>query len=264
MTRPRRPVKRIDDRHLRLEYKGGRCVICGLTIKVTERRFFTSKGTFEFNHIDPSQKAPDYSKLIRRVVSTTQLDELDKCNLLCRLCHGVWTNQRLTGSLSFTHTLPDGRTVTKDFLNHRMIESYKGKPRIFLFADNPANVDVYEYKLGDGACVVRVGYELECELAELLLATRHEGTLRIQDRKGLVFKADRVGDSKLRSEVSVRFPIIKFEGKPDKPGDPHVWARNGKMIIDGQRVSDKGAISYEMEYAPIEQGLAEKAAKESA
>jgi hypothetical protein len=264
MTRPRRPVKKIDDRHLRLEYKGGRCVICGRTVKAMERRFSTSKGIFEFNHIDPSQKARDYSKLIRRVLSATQLDELDKCNLLCRVCHGVWTNQRLTGSLSFTQTLPDGRTVTKDFLNHGLIESHQGRPKIFLFADNPADVDVYEYKLGEGKGVVRVGYELESDLAELLLATRREGTLRIRDRKGSVFKADRVNECKLRFEFCVRFAIIKLEGKPDVPGAPHLWVRNGKVIIDGQRVSDKGVISAEMEYSAIERGLAEKAARESA
>ena len=263
MKRPRRPVKLIDDRYLRLEYKGGRCVICGQTVKATERRFFTSKGAFEFNHIDPGQKHPDYSNLIRRVVSATQLDELDKCNLLCRGCHGAWTNQRLTGSLSITQTLPDGRTVTKDFLRHGLIEMKRGKPKLHLFADHAANVDVFEYKLGAGKAVVRVGYELEGDIPGLLLATRSEGTLGIWDTKGQVFKADRLDDSKLAVEFCVRFPIMKMEGKPDKPGDPHVWVRNGIMIIDGQQVSDKGVMSVEMEYAVIERGLVEKAARES-
>ena len=210
----------------------------GRLVKATEQRFLTSKGTFEFNHIDPSQKAPDYSNLIRRTISESQLDELDKCNLLCRLCHGVWTNQRLTGALSFTQTLPDGRTVTKDFLNHGLIESHKGKPRLFLFADNPANVDVYEYRLGGRGSVVMIGYELERDLVGLLLATRDESSLCIWDRKGWVFNADRMDSAKLRFRFAVRFPIIKFEGKPERPGDPHVSAQNGKLIIEGARVEN--------------------------
>jgi hypothetical protein len=80
-----------------LEYLGGRCVICRHSIAAVERRFLTSRGAYEFNHIDPSQKSPIYEKLIRRVISAAQLDELDKCNLLCRICHGIWTNQRLNG-----------------------------------------------------------------------------------------------------------------------------------------------------------------------
>src|SRR4051812_25410231 len=94
VAKPSKPVRKVDDRHLRLEYLGGRCVICHRCIKAVERRYLTSKGTFEFNHIDPSQKSPIYEKLIRRVISAAQLDELDKCNLLCRVCHGIWTNQR--------------------------------------------------------------------------------------------------------------------------------------------------------------------------
>jgi len=107
--------KKIDDRHIRLEYMGGRCTVCRRGIKAVEKRYLTSKGAFEFNHIDPAQKSAIYEKMIRRVASTEQFDELDKCNLLCRMCHAVWTNQRLKGKVQITLQLPDGRIIKKKF-----------------------------------------------------------------------------------------------------------------------------------------------------
>jgi hypothetical protein len=112
MTRPRKADTKVDDRRLRLEYMGGRCTICRRSIKAVERRYLTSKSAFEFNHIDPAHKSAIYEKLIRRVVTSEQFDELDKCNLLCRMCHAVWTSQRFSGKLRITLTFLNGRTIT--------------------------------------------------------------------------------------------------------------------------------------------------------
>ena len=264
MARPSKPVRKVDDRHLRLEYMGGRCVICRRSIKAVERRYLTSKGTFEFNHIDPSQKSPIYEKLIRRVISAAQLDELDKCNLLCRICHGIWTNQRLKGKLQITIALPDGRVVKKRFCHHGLMEFKNGKPKVHLFADEPCHLEVYGYSLGSSKRVYRVGFELEKDLSKLLLASRRRRTLRIWDRKGLVFKAERLDASRMRFQYAVRFSILKFEGKPDDQESPHVWVRNGKMVIKGHGVRKTGQVSGKMEYAAMERALAAKADKGSA
>ncbi len=54
--------KSADDRHLRLEYMGGRCAIFRRSINAVECRYLTSKGTFDFNHIDLNQKSrPRYN-----------------------------------------------------------------------------------------------------------------------------------------------------------------------------------------------------------
>jgi hypothetical protein len=65
------PGKKIDDRHIRLEYMGGRRTVCRRGIKAVEKRYLTSKGAFEFDHIDPAQKSSIYEKMIRRIVSDT-------------------------------------------------------------------------------------------------------------------------------------------------------------------------------------------------
>jgi hypothetical protein len=144
------------------------------------------------------------------------------------------------------------------------MEFKKGKPKIHLFADEPCHLEVYGHSLGSSRRVCRVGFELEKDLSKLLLATRRRRTLRIWDQKGLVLKAERLDASRMRFQYSVRFSIPKFEGKPDNPKSPQVWARNGKMVIKGRGVRKSGLVSGEMEYAEMERALAAKAAKGSA
>jgi hypothetical protein len=259
MAKSSKPSRQVDDRHLRLEYLGSRCAVCRRSIAAIERRFLTSKGTVEFNHVDPDRKSPIYEKLIRRVLSAAQLDELDKCNLLCRICHGAWTNQRLRARSHMTFTLPDGRIVKKTILWHGLMEIEKQKPKFHLFADEPCHLEVYVHSLGGSRRIFRLGFELEKDLARLLLATRRRRTLRVWDKEGLVFIATKLDDKRLKVEFLTRFAVIKFEGVPDDPGCPRVWVRNGKMIIRGQRIRKKGGFDVEMEYAAVEHALKSKA-----
>jgi hypothetical protein len=234
---------------------GGRCIICRRSIKAVEKRYLTSKGAFEFNHIDPAQKSAIYEKLIRRVVSTEQFDELDKCNLLCRMCHAVWTNQRFRGVMRLSLTLPDGRVVTRKFGYHGMVEIKEGKPTIYAFADVPQRIEPYAYALGTGRQYFRAGFELEKSLAKLMLATRRRKLLRVWDQKGLVFQAVRIDVDRMRYEQCVRFALLKFEGREGEKTPPHLWVRNGRVIIKGRGVMKRGGVTGEIAYEAIERGL---------
>lgn len=61
-----------------IEYKGGRCSICG---------YKKCQAALEFHHLDPSQK--DFSIAYLKMYSFSDLvkSELDKCILLCANCH---------------------------------------------------------------------------------------------------------------------------------------------------------------------------------
>ena len=68
--------KRIMKRKM-IEYKGGKCEICG---------YDKNDNAFDFHHIDPSDKK--YSLSGKYNLSFEKLkDELDKCMLLCSNCH---------------------------------------------------------------------------------------------------------------------------------------------------------------------------------
>tara|TARA_Y100001937_G_scaffold23994_1_gene34473 strand:- start:41 stop:424 length:384 start_codon:yes stop_codon:yes gene_type:complete len=61
-----------------VEYKGGKCEICGYD------KYF---GALEFHHKDPSQKDLQISKVRTRTFNSKIKKELDKCQILCSNCH---------------------------------------------------------------------------------------------------------------------------------------------------------------------------------
>jgi hypothetical protein len=61
-----------------VDYKGGKCEKCG---------YNKCLACLDFHHIDPSQKDPDWRKMNKRAFKNIK-DELDKCTLLCKNCHG--------------------------------------------------------------------------------------------------------------------------------------------------------------------------------
>ena len=62
---------------LAVEYKGGKCSICG---------YNKSMAALEFHHINPNEKDKDYFNM-RGGLSPKLKTELDKCVLLCANCH---------------------------------------------------------------------------------------------------------------------------------------------------------------------------------
>ena len=60
------------------------CVKCGETdIRV-----------LEFNHIDPSQKYFEVSRLLQNYGMQKLIDEIDKCEVLCANCHAKHTSEQ--------------------------------------------------------------------------------------------------------------------------------------------------------------------------
>lgn len=59
-------------------YKGGKCELCG---------YNKCQASMDFHHKDPTQKDPNW-KYMRRWSKKRVLQEIDKCMLVCRNCHG--------------------------------------------------------------------------------------------------------------------------------------------------------------------------------
>lgn len=75
------------------KYKGDKCQHCEKSISEVLSRYGVIKRIFEFHHIKPELKDPNYSNLIKQKTSTKQLKELDKCVLLCAECHKILHSQ---------------------------------------------------------------------------------------------------------------------------------------------------------------------------
>jgi len=73
----KKTVDRLKDYKLKcVEYKGGKCIICGYN------KYY---GALEFHHLDPSQK--DFTIAGSNKSFDILKLELDKCVLLCATCH---------------------------------------------------------------------------------------------------------------------------------------------------------------------------------
>ena len=243
----------LPDRPLRLAYMGNRCLGCGESVEEVEREYLTSHGCFEFNHVDPTTKAPDYERLIRRIVSAMQLDELDKCVLLCVKCHRIYQSQNLQGSGTFIHTLASGLVLKEDFRFTGILNF--GKQSLRLFGSDPKVIGIYRCRLGDGPVEVKTAKVMESSLLDLFKATKEGGEARIWDEKGLVLTARRQNSSKARIEFGVRFPLMQCEFLTDEPTPRKIWVRKGKMVdrIDGIR--ETGAFSFSARYDTIDRGI---------
>jgi hypothetical protein len=66
---------------------------------------------FEFHHVDPTTKDKHYQKLMAQRLSRRQMDEIDKCVLLCTQCHGVIHAQEITATLELSAQL--GKRIAK-------------------------------------------------------------------------------------------------------------------------------------------------------
>ena len=73
--------KRLELKRKCVEYKGGRCQVCG---------YSKSLDALEFHHIDKSKKSFSISDVFREIHGVswdTVREELDKCILVCANCH---------------------------------------------------------------------------------------------------------------------------------------------------------------------------------
>jgi predicted HNH restriction endonuclease len=103
-------------------YKGDRCSHCGMSVQDMIEQFGSFARLFELNHVDPTKKDPNYENLIRRDISTEQLDEVDKCVLLCRNCHGIVHQQNINAKV-IVHVMVEGRKMSQEFIKSGLARS---------------------------------------------------------------------------------------------------------------------------------------------
>jgi len=115
-------------------YRGDRCARCGLSVQEMVERYGSFHRLFEFHHVDPSDKHPHYRNLIRRSISTEKLDELDKCILLCRQCHGLVHSQ--FGRAKLALTVRAGRRKTRQMIEGSLILDRLDKHAHFLASES--------------------------------------------------------------------------------------------------------------------------------
>lgn len=231
-------------------FKGNRCSACGRTVQEMLDCYGTFDRLFEFNHIDPALKHPDYDNLIRRVISTEQLDELDKCVLLCRQCHGIVHAQTLNGKLDVTVRL--GSRVAKQQVAGQLIVNRRSQKVTFLTADRLLTTP-YRVKIGTARPKLFFGTELNANntLYHMFQDLPQTRRLRIEAWRSQqhLLTAEHVDKSCYHVTQSVRCDLLSLELCEDSPESPVVWVRNGLALTKTGEVIDDAEIDMRVEYS---------------
>jgi hypothetical protein len=251
---------------LLFEYKGNCCAGCGLTVKEMMQRFGVVNKVFQFNHIEPEKKHREYDKLIQRVVSTEQLDELDKCVLLCNICHDVLHAQaveaEVTRSVEFA-----GKVVEQKLKCQGIIDFETGVIR--LFHNDECNLAVFKvgFPPEEPEFLADVELKQDGRLLKLLIETEGGKNLLIcKDPKEPLLRAKRLNASTCRISVSPSFPLFKFNDLLGDAGE-RFWIRNGRMIVRSKNpvrytiTECSRTFNMSVAYADLRKGLEEQIRK---
>lgn len=236
------------DRAQLYKYKGNRCTSCGISVQEMMSRYGTFDRMFELHHIDPDTKDPNYANLIRRNLSAEQIEEVDKCTLLCNKCHSIIHAQNVTAKLKLTVSL-EGREVSQTF-DGWMVCDAQDKTLTFVtnqrFMLQPCII-----AFGNGEplklCVI------EIEKPEYLLYWLHN----VKNLKGvhifgrsvddLLMQIEHVGHKKVKVKQKLGFPVTAMNMATEGQKHNDVWFRNGFVLTKSGEIHTRGTFSYECE-----------------
>lgn len=232
-----------------LDYLGAKCAFCGATVLDAVERYGTNKRQFEFDHIDRKKKSKNYNNLIRQKMSSVQLDELDKCVLLCVKCHKIRTAQNINMQCSITSFLGD-REQKQSFKGGAIIDR-KDKQFAF-FTDESFLLTPYTVQIDNEIGVVYFQYEVANLLFQKWLHETILGKkLSIYDCSGsLILQAYMIDDNSYTIKFDIHCTFFQAE-LDEKPGVRSIWVRNGIVVTkDGQIIRD-GWIEIEASYSQL-------------
>ena len=240
------------DRLQLYQYKGNQCLNCGKSVAEMIERYGTVKRMFDFHHVNEAEKHPQYTNLIRRVISADQLDEIDKCILLCGGCHDILHAQSVNCSVNITVNADD-LTATQT-LTGQVIVDLIDKRATFLCNEHVFVVP-YRVQLRGEAPKTYFGTSLRNEgvLIQLMRDIATHRKFRIMDfseTQDLLVVEHLHGDN-IRVSMHVSFPILTSELCGETGDKPFVWIRNGVCLTKDGKVIQDGWLNFDGEVTPL-------------
>lgn len=234
------------DKAQQYKYKGNRCASCGMGVEEMIERFDTFSRMFELHHVDPDQKDPDYNNLIKQNLSTKQVDELDKCILLCRNCHGLVHAQNTR--VSAIITVNDGVREVSQKLTGWLIADKKEKS-FKILSEETLLLERYKEKDGSGNEEILYGVDLESgeRFTSNLKKLREKETycLWSVQKNELMIRVTKIGEN-LKIENNVAFRFFRIEAPSlAKKGD-RFWYRNGVVLYGDGRIQKEGLYTFDL------------------
>jgi hypothetical protein len=212
-------------------------------------RWGTFKRMTEFHHIDETKKAKNYNALIRRNICTEQLNELDKCILLCAQCHKLIHAQNIKADLNLK--LEFERKVYKQKIIGWMILDFLEKKMRF-FSDQVFKLNTYQIRIGGEKAKPIVGIEMDSGeyFSNLFrgLPEYKDFEIRNSENTKVLMKARLLKGNEFELKQAVEFPFLEYEWSEE---GVQSWARNGKVLDENGHFINHGTLTSIHELVPI-------------
>lgn len=227
------------------QYKGNRCVSCGLTVTEMIERFGTFNRMFEFHHVNPDTKDRHYKRLMAQRLSRRQMDEIDKCVLLCNRCHAILHAQEITATLQLSAEFKR-RTVRQDFQG--WIRADKVAKSLTFVTNQPYLLELCEVRVGGQAPILLFLVEVEQEgnLRRWLAEIEQHKTIDIRSLRNRrhFMHVEQVHGSQISVTQALGLPITALEFYPiDRPNEV-IFFRNGFILTATGEVHSEGQVTY--------------------
>jgi hypothetical protein len=236
-------------KEIQLKYKGNKCSVCGLSVSEMLARWGTFNMMTEFHHVDESKKAKNYSALIRRNICTEQLNELDKCILLCAQCHKLIHAQNIKADLNLKLEF-ESKEYEQKVSGWMILDQLEKKMRFF--SDQRFKLQIYQIRIGEEKAKPIVGTEMDTgEFFSGLFRGLLEYKcfeIRNSENTKVLMKARLLDGNDFELKQAVEFPFLEYEWNE---ADVKSWARNGKVLDEKGRLINYGTLTTINEIIPI-------------
>ena len=236
------------DRAQLYKYKGDRCTSCGMSVPEMLSRFGTFERMFELHHIEPATKDPNYKNLIRQKLSAKQIEEVDKCTLLCGQCHAILHAQNITAKLKLSVSL-DGREVTQTFSGRVILDLEKKLARFVTNEQFLLQPCVVTFANGDSVLLCCIEIEKSDNLLKWLHNAEQLGRTEILSyaTQEPLMVIEPNGPKRVKVQQKVGFPVTAMNMATDGAKNDNLWIRNGYILTKDGEIHTKGTFLYECE-----------------
>ncbi len=227
------------------KYRGDHCSHCGKSVEEMVVRYGTFNRMFEFHHIEPSKKHTEYAALMQRTISAEQIEEVDKCLLLCRECHGIVHAQDNEGSIVI-RSIISGRVVTQELKGWFVVDNVDATLR---FMSNDRNLlQPCRVSLGEGDPEEYFVLELmqEERLQNWLRSIELHSRIAVVSVPGEELLLDICFESANRANVrmALGLPILAMDFEVTEGNSSYLWLRNGMVLTKEGDLYSKGQIQF--------------------
>ena len=233
------------------KYKGNRCASCGIGVEDMLARYGTFDRMFEFHHVDPTGKDRHYKRLMAKRLSRSQLDEIDKCVLLCGQCHSIIHAQHIVATLDLSVQL-DQRMVKQSIKGWARFDKTE---RSFTFVSNqPYLLHICQVRVGTQAPTLMCLIEIESKMVSedwIGSIERHKSVevQSLQNRRHFM-RIQHIEQDRFTVTQSVGLPLTMLEFHPtDKPKEI-LYLRNGFLLTASGEVRTQGEITLNATLIP--------------